>query len=136
MFFCEKCRKKKGWPESIRGSHGRCEVCGKTADCHDVPSCALPVGADGLPKPKRKPKPKQKKLPPIGKVPPPQERWICKAEIPGGWVVWAIVDSEFVIQAHTDEPSDIIRLPGNNYDVAVAAYVKRLEQALQDVRKG
>jgi len=42
MFFCEPCRKSKGWPQSIRMSSGRCEVCGGPADCHDVPSRHLP----------------------------------------------------------------------------------------------
>jgi len=42
MFFCEPCRKSKGWPQSIRMSKGRCEVCGGSADCHDVPSRHLP----------------------------------------------------------------------------------------------
>ena len=42
MFYCEKCRKKHGWPKGLSGSHGRCEMCEKTATCHDVPSSALP----------------------------------------------------------------------------------------------
>jgi len=46
MFYCDECRKKKGWPEGLRGSRGRCEVCGDGAVCHDVPSHAIP-----LPKP-------------------------------------------------------------------------------------
>jgi len=42
MFFCEACRVKRGWPESLARSHGSCEVCGKHAACYDVPSSALP----------------------------------------------------------------------------------------------
>ena len=41
MFYCEKCREKNQWPESFGRSRGRCEVCGKTADCHDVASRLL-----------------------------------------------------------------------------------------------
>lgn len=44
MFFCEECRVKKGWPKGYGpGSRGPCEVCKKTANCHDVPSKALPL---------------------------------------------------------------------------------------------
>jgi hypothetical protein len=43
MFFCEKCRVKNQWPESLARSRGRCEVCGKNAPCYDVPSGALPA---------------------------------------------------------------------------------------------
>lgn len=50
MFYCEKCRVKAEWPKSLRGfpdSHGRCEMCGKGADCYDVPSFALPLPKKG-----------------------------------------------------------------------------------------
>ncbi len=43
MFFCEECRKKRGWPEGFRQSYGPCECCGKVAGCWDVPSHALPM---------------------------------------------------------------------------------------------
>ena len=43
MFFCEKCRVKKQWPESFGKSVGPCEVCGKVELCNDVPSGALPL---------------------------------------------------------------------------------------------
>lgn len=43
MFYCEKCRIKKGWPKSITGSYGRCEICGKVAECYDRPSRSLPI---------------------------------------------------------------------------------------------
>jgi hypothetical protein len=47
MFYCDRCRKKNDWPESMAKSHGPCELCHKVADCNDVPSAALPA-----PKPK------------------------------------------------------------------------------------
>ncbi len=135
MFFCEKCRKKNGWGGGNiyigwARSRGVCEICGKNADCYDVPSQYLPD-----PKPPR-PKSKKKKA-----LCSPIERMIAHTEIPGGWVIWAVTDregsdKEFVIQAHDDRPADIIRLPANNYDVAVAAYTKRVEQVLQELKKG
>jgi hypothetical protein len=47
MFFCEECRKKNDWPTSLGYpfmgvSYGRCEICKKTDECHDVPSSRLP----------------------------------------------------------------------------------------------
>jgi hypothetical protein len=36
MFFCDKCRKEKEWPKGLMRSVGPCEICGKTAECHDV----------------------------------------------------------------------------------------------------
>ncbi len=42
MFFCVKCEVKNGWPNSIFKSYGRCEMCGKSAECNDVPSKYLP----------------------------------------------------------------------------------------------
>lgn len=51
MFFCGKCEKKNDWPNSIFKSFGRCEVCGKSAECNDVPSSYLPM-------PKRQPEKK------------------------------------------------------------------------------
>jgi hypothetical protein len=42
MFYCEECRKERDWPESIAKSHGPCELCHKTAACHDMPSKYLP----------------------------------------------------------------------------------------------
>lgn len=53
MFFCEECKKKKGWPGLIPSSYGRCEICGKGAGCYDVPSRYLPV-------PEKKKRKKQK----------------------------------------------------------------------------
>jgi hypothetical protein len=44
MFFCEKCRKERNWPESLFKSFGSCEVCGNSAQpCHDVKSSLLPL---------------------------------------------------------------------------------------------
>lgn len=42
MFYCKDCREKNAWPEGLGRSYGRCEVCGKTAECSDVPSKYLP----------------------------------------------------------------------------------------------
>lgn len=42
MFFCEDCREANDWPTSLFRSHGRCEICAKSAHCYDVPSGALP----------------------------------------------------------------------------------------------
>ena len=43
MFYCEKCRKDRGWPESfLSSSRGACEICGKNVVCHDVNSTWLP----------------------------------------------------------------------------------------------
>jgi hypothetical protein len=46
MFFCENCRVKNKWPKSLGWpfmgvSYGRCEICRKHTECHDVPSSAL-----------------------------------------------------------------------------------------------
>ena len=42
MYFCDPCRGKKQWSESMAKSEGPCEVCGKTSVCNDVPSKYLP----------------------------------------------------------------------------------------------
>lgn len=42
MFYCESCRKKKGYPESMNKSYGKCEICGNQAVCHEVASKHLP----------------------------------------------------------------------------------------------
>lgn len=46
MFYCEECRQAMRWPESFMASHGPCEVCEKTADCHEVASKLLPLPGD------------------------------------------------------------------------------------------
>lgn len=43
MFYCDPCRLKLGWSESLMKSRGRCEMCEKTALCHDTPSRLLPA---------------------------------------------------------------------------------------------
>lgn len=45
MFYCEPCGLKNDWPVwMIFGmSVGPCECCGKTRECFDVPSHALPA---------------------------------------------------------------------------------------------
>jgi hypothetical protein len=42
VFFCKECQEKNKWPEGFSRSTGPCEVCGKTADCFDIPSKFLP----------------------------------------------------------------------------------------------
>jgi|WetSurMetagenome_2_1015567.scaffolds.fasta_scaffold160858_2 hypothetical protein len=42
MFYCDKCRKKYNWPESMCKSRGKCEICDKISSCNDVPSSRLP----------------------------------------------------------------------------------------------
>lgn len=44
MFYCDTCRKPRKWPQSLSRSNGLCEVCGKRATCHNVPSADLPLG--------------------------------------------------------------------------------------------
>lgn len=41
MFYCEKCKKEYGYPESMFKSFGVCEICGEKAPCFDVPSKLL-----------------------------------------------------------------------------------------------
>lgn len=43
MFFCEPCREARNWPGFVPNSRGKCEVCGKKANCYDVPSRLLPT---------------------------------------------------------------------------------------------
>ena len=43
MFYCKKCAKRRGWPERIFMSKGRCEICGELRPCYDIPSHELPV---------------------------------------------------------------------------------------------
>ena len=43
MFYCEPCREKNDWPGIVALSYGPCEMCGKTAECYDIPSHLLPV---------------------------------------------------------------------------------------------
>jgi len=42
MFYCEKCRKELGYPESLMLSNGNCEICGSHVECYDMPSSHLP----------------------------------------------------------------------------------------------
>ena len=46
MFYCDECREKKGWPESLAMSIGQCEVCGQMRSCWDVKSDHLPLPAE------------------------------------------------------------------------------------------
>lgn len=48
MYYCDLCATKHGWPctrNVLACSYGRCEICGKTALCADVPSKHLPLPA-------------------------------------------------------------------------------------------
>ena len=42
MFYCAKCAGKKGWPQTIFKSVGRCEMCRVEAACSEMPSSMLP----------------------------------------------------------------------------------------------
>ena len=46
MFYCDECREKKGWPESLAMSIGPCEVCGQMRSCWDVKRDKLPLPAE------------------------------------------------------------------------------------------
>lgn len=43
MFYCEACRKRREWPESLSRSIGNCELCSTRALCYDRPSASLPA---------------------------------------------------------------------------------------------
>lgn len=43
MFYCEACRIKNGWPDSLSQSSGKCECCDTRANCWDRPSSSLPL---------------------------------------------------------------------------------------------
>lgn len=40
MLYCDSCRLKKNWPDSVP-EEGRCEVCKKSGKCNDVPAVIL-----------------------------------------------------------------------------------------------
>ncbi len=42
MYYCEECREKNEWPESLAQSKGTCELCRKYRVCHDRKSSTLP----------------------------------------------------------------------------------------------
>jgi hypothetical protein len=42
MFYCEDCRKRNDYPETISHSIGNCEMCGKRAVCNDLHHSQLP----------------------------------------------------------------------------------------------
>jgi hypothetical protein len=42
MFICNECLKDYGNTPSDSRSYGRCETCGQTTDCNDIPSKYLP----------------------------------------------------------------------------------------------
>jgi hypothetical protein len=43
MVYCDTCREKNKWPEGWSKSRRRCEICGQSAPCNDVPSSELPL---------------------------------------------------------------------------------------------
>jgi hypothetical protein len=43
MFICETCRVKLGYELPMSGSHGPCESCGKTKECHDIRPWSIPT---------------------------------------------------------------------------------------------
>ena len=45
MFYCDECKNKHNYPESIMLSVGQCEICGITDACYDVPSSHVPQDA-------------------------------------------------------------------------------------------
>ena len=45
MFFCEACREKNNWPNGLM-QQDKCEKCGKSGVCYDVPSVMLIPEAD------------------------------------------------------------------------------------------
>jgi len=50
MFYCDECAEKNGYPQSIIRSIGPCELCGRIADCSDMPSSSLPKPEEKLDK--------------------------------------------------------------------------------------
>jgi len=50
MFYCNKCAKENGYPETITKSIGVCELCKRVTECNDVPSTELPLPKDFQPK--------------------------------------------------------------------------------------
>jgi hypothetical protein len=42
MFYCEECRRKRDWPQAFTTSFGKCECCGLTNICYELPSSLLP----------------------------------------------------------------------------------------------
>jgi len=38
MFFCNECAYKNEWQRGFIKSYGKCEVCGESKSCSDVPS--------------------------------------------------------------------------------------------------
>jgi len=43
MFYCDECKVKNNWPESLFKSIGKCECCEKVKECNDIPSNRLPM---------------------------------------------------------------------------------------------
>ena len=43
MFYCNDCARKCNWPETGFKSRGKCERCGKHADCNERKSSDLPI---------------------------------------------------------------------------------------------
>jgi hypothetical protein len=43
MFYCDECAEKNGWPKTLAKSKGKCECCGKQAECNERSSSKLPL---------------------------------------------------------------------------------------------
>jgi len=57
MFYCDKCRVKNKYPESMVFSYGACEICGNDkGKCHDYPTKLLPLKLSGKTKEETKKK--------------------------------------------------------------------------------
>jgi len=42
MFYCNGCRVRNSWPQSLASSVGTCECCGRITACNDRPASTLP----------------------------------------------------------------------------------------------
>jgi hypothetical protein len=51
MFFCDECAVKKSWPQSVNLVKHVCEVCGKEAQCNEVPNEKLNISPTAHPHP-------------------------------------------------------------------------------------
>lgn len=43
MFYCDSCRVPRKWPVTVLQSVGKCEICGRSGFCNNVPSKDLPM---------------------------------------------------------------------------------------------
>ena len=38
MFYCDDCKKKKGWPGNSMEDYGPCVLCGECTESYNIPS--------------------------------------------------------------------------------------------------